>query len=208
MTGTIPRQVWTFWHSEEARPKIVQMCLRSWARWNPTYKIEVLTPNTLSSYVPASLLVHTLFTDSWARLADLARLWVLSVHGGVWMDASILLGAPLESPGFIPETLDPWVDFVGFYLDAYTSKTRTWFCPVIESWCFACKPKSAFMACWCKEFGTLVMFESVDNYVATRRDHDMIDLQNIDDQRSLICLPSPTCCITESACRYHVSPRV
>jgi hypothetical protein len=177
---TIPRQIWTFWHSEEARPKIVWMCMRSWKRWNPLYTIEVLTPNTLSAYVPASLLVHACFRDSWARLADLVRLWVLSVHGGVWMDASILLGAPLESPGFLPETLDSSVDFVGFYLGSFTSETRAWFCPVIENWCFACKPQSPFAVRWREEFSSLVAFASVNDYVVTRRDRDMVDLQNID----------------------------
>jgi hypothetical protein len=148
--------------------------LDSWAHWNPDYTIQVLNPTTAASFVPADLLSYPLF-NSWSHLADLVRLWVLSVHGGVWMDASILLGAPLESPGFL-ETQD--VEFVGFYLDVFTSKTRTWFCPVIESWCFACRPQSTFVLRWCREFSRITEFPSVQDYVETLRSY--VDFQHID----------------------------
>ena len=75
------------------------------------------------------------------------RLHVLARHGGVWLDATILLAAPLQ---FLEGVYTPkGPAFTGFYLQGFTL-TRCM--PVVESWAFAARPGSVFMRLWRDQF--------------------------------------------------------
>lgn len=96
------QNVWTFWNSGWDR--LVPWCQRSIINWvrrlGPQWTVRVLdnvpgSPNHLSSYVPTHYF-PTAFNEGTItgppqHISDLARLPLLYIHGGVWMDAGMIL---------------------------------------------------------------------------------------------------------------------
>lgn len=185
MTRKIPPIIWTFWHSDEA-PPLVRLCQRRWAHFNPDYQIRVLTFSNVETFVPKVLLSQECFQDSLTRVSDLVRLWVLSVYGGVWLDASILLGEPLASPGFLGASMaTESTTFIGFYIQSMMSKERDWSCPVVENWCFACVPRCPFVTRWREEFCLMPRYGSAEAYVQALQ--TWVDIQAINNPVYLAC---------------------
>jgi hypothetical protein len=155
-----PKRIWTYWDREDRIPKTVKMCMRGWAKWNPDYEIVLLTKKNYRGYVtiPEELTSHPNFNDMPARFADLVRVWVLAEHGGIWIDSSIILKAPLDDWLF-----PKYAEFSGFYIDGMTKTT-----PVIENWFFACNKGSPFVKKWRDEFSKIAQYSCVEQYVTSR----------------------------------------
>lgn len=165
------KKIWTYWHDKEL-PQIIQLCFQTWKKHNPGYEFIVLNKENYRSYIkslPDDIANHPNFNDNHARFADLLRLFVISEHGGVWADASILCTQPLD------EWVDENAQFTGFYLDGWTVNKDY---PVIESWFFASTPDCEFMRRWRDEFVELKNFASADDYFQNRKDMG-VDFQNI-----------------------------
>jgi len=169
----VPRKIWTYWNTEKI-PKTAQMCIASWQKYNPDYEIVLMTKKNYMGYVtiPNEVLEHPNFNDSHARFSDLVRLYALVEHGGVWIDSSILLKAPLDTWLF-PRS----AEFSGFYPDGFTKKGSP---PVIESWFFACNKHSEFVRLWRDEFVKMVYFPNVEKYIESKK-QEGVDFQKIDD---------------------------
>lgn len=168
----VPRKIWTYWDDPLKIPKTVKMCMKGWAKWNPDYEITLLTKKNYHSYVtiPDEIREHPNFQDSPQRFSDLIRLWTLAEHGGVWIDASILLNAPLD------DWLFPrYAEFSGFYMERHTTKKQY---PVLESFFFGSNKGSPFVRKWRDEFSELARYPSVDSYVDSRIKMG-IDIQNL-----------------------------
>jgi hypothetical protein len=162
--NNIPAIIWTYWNSEEI-PEIVQLCIASWRRHNPTYEVRVLTPATLGDYIDVDVKSLS-FIDSPAREADAVRLLVLEQFGGVWSDATVLATQPYS---FSRDNT-----FVGYYMESFTSDERF---PVLEAWFFATVPHGSFITKWRKAFFMLEEFESAEEAVNSVR--ESTDLQKI-----------------------------
>jgi hypothetical protein len=144
-----PKIIWTYWD----RPsKSQELCKQSWKKWNPNYEIIVLTKKNYTGYVTIGEEIrnHPIFTD---RFSDLIHLWVLAERGGVWMDPTILLTAPLDQWLF-----PKYAEFSGFHLDKQ-----------IQMWFMAVNKKSAFLKMWRDEFSELARFPNVEQYVESRK---------------------------------------
>ena len=155
-----PKRIWTYWDREDRIPKTVKMCMRGWAKWNPDYEIVLLTKKNYKGYVtiPNELTSHPNFNDMPARFADLVQVWALAEHGGIWIDSSIILKAPLDDWLF-----PKYAEFSGFYINGMTKTT-----PVIENWFFACNKGSPFVKKWRDEFSKIAQYSCVEQYVNSR----------------------------------------
>jgi hypothetical protein len=169
----VPKKIWTYWDNPRKIPKSVKMCMEGWKKYNPNYKIILLTKENYKGYVtiPVELTSHPNFNDFPARFADLVRIWTLAEHGGVWIDSSMILKAPLDDWLF-PRS----AEFSGFYIDGFTSNKKY---PVIENWFFACNKRSEFVRLWRDEFSEIGKFPNVEKYVESRR--KFVDFQKIDN---------------------------
>lgn len=158
----VPKVLWAYWDSDNI-PSIVQKCIDGWKQYNPDWKVVVLNKKNLKQYVSIAdrYVNHPLFNDSHARFTDLVRLCALAEHGGVWIDASIILTERLEKWLFAKEA-----EFVGFYLESFTTMSSS---PVIESWFLVSQKDSMFMRLWRDEFLSISMFDSVKQYTDSRR---------------------------------------
>lgn len=83
--------VWTFWEGE--KPEIVRKCESSWKKHLPMskYALHFLSPE--SSEVQAMTFPQNI---TMTQKSNLIRLRLLEEQGGVWMDASVYLTAPLD----------------------------------------------------------------------------------------------------------------
>ncbi len=166
-----PRVFWTFWDSE-ALPRLVQACQASWRRFHPDFAIVTLTPVTLAEHF-LNLDRDFRWATTAARKADVARAFVVSAYGGVWLDATMMLVRPLTF--MEPVLAEQGPQFTGFYIPGPT-KVPCW--PVVESWAFAARPGAVFMDRWKK------VFFDVPNHAegVTEALHELVNTKGVDVQ--------------------------
>lgn len=172
--GGIPRVIWTYWDADEV-PRVVQLCIESWKRHNPSHKVVVLGPHNLAESVPELDLEGYSYAKTPQRIADFIRLHVIKKHGGVWVDASFLMNSSIE---FVHQEGAKGADLVGFYIDGFTSHCDY---PVIENWFFAAKKECPFVAKWLEQFEKT---NEHDDYVAYALANG-VNLQKIADPNYL-----------------------
>ena len=169
--NSFPKTIWTYWKSKDLPPIIVK-CIESWSKYNPSYKIHVVSDQNIQSFLPGFDVNALKHNDAPARESDFVRIHLLSKFGGFWLDSSIICTKSLD-----------WIqkrshgkEFFGFYIPNFTTDERY---PVIENWCFACIPNSTFVTNWRDEFMRINSFKLVDDYVRDVEVTHKIDLQNL-----------------------------
>src|SRR3954453_20542988 len=131
MAEGLPRVVWTLWlQGWETAPPLVQACLRSWQRRNPTWTVRTLTRDNISQYLDLLSTYPDVNLDQIpaAALSDMIRIALLSQHGGVWADSTVFCVMPL----------DRWIDDysrTGFFAFARPGPDR-----MLSSWFLASEP--------------------------------------------------------------------
>ena len=99
-----PPTIWILWMQgwNENTPWLVWEVRRSWEGFNHNWRVVALDANTLSEYVDMSsgsaLNLMSDFNSGVpiAVYSDMVRLALLSAHGGVWADATMLCMTPLD----------------------------------------------------------------------------------------------------------------
>lgn len=155
--SAIPRILWTYWQG--APPPLVQRCLDNWRRLHPHFDIRILDERSVLQHLPA---IPTVLEGALpAKRADWIRLELLRRHGGIWLDASTILTQPLD--WVLAEQARTGADFVGYYLQQYTSVPQR---PVVENWFMAAPPGSPFIEDLQREFTQEVIARTGEQYIA------------------------------------------
>ena len=162
--NNIPKIIWTYWDNPDKLPKAVKLCMESWKKSNPDYQIVLLTKKNFKGYVtiPYEIQNHPHYNDSPQRFADLVRLYALEEHGGVWLDASVLVKQPLLSDWIFPKH----AEYAGYFQKEYSVDDKT---PAIENWFMAANKNSAFIKSWKKEFLEIANFRDIHAYLESRK---------------------------------------
>jgi hypothetical protein len=136
-TASIPKIIWTYWQATPP-PAFIQACVDNWRHHAPDHQVRLLDRSSLDAWLPA---LRPDFDSLPAyRQADWLRVQLLARHGGVWMDASMLLSRDLS---WLHETQKRRAaDYVGFYIDRYTTRPAL---PIIENWMMASVPGGRFV---------------------------------------------------------------
>ena len=166
--NVVPKKIWTYWHNPDNSgvnkiPKAVKLCMESWKKFNPDYEIVLLTKKNFQGYVtiPDAYRTHPHFNDSPQRFSDLVRLYVVEEHGGIWIDASVLIKQHFD------EWLFPkYAEYSGFYSGPFTIDPKA---PVIETWFFAANKNSKFIKLWKQEFLEMANFKDIQGYLDSRK---------------------------------------
>lgn len=120
-----------FWQQGLAdAPHLVQRCVKSWAQYNPTWKLVVLDGSSSQELLRQHPALAQL---GLAHQSDLLRLELLGRHGGVWADATCLCRCPL----------DQWIDDCcssGFFAFDRPGRDR-----LIANWFLAAQPESTLL---------------------------------------------------------------
>ena len=133
----IPRVIWTYWQTAPV-PPFIQACLDNWRRFAPDHEVRLLDRSNVAQWLPA---LRVDFDEMPAyRQADWLRIQLLAQHGGIWMDASMLLSRDLA---WLHETRRRRAaDYIGFYIDRYTTRPEL---PIVENWMMASVPGGLFV---------------------------------------------------------------
>lgn len=155
-SSKIPCVIYTFWDSKSTIPESVVKCINSWKKYLPDYKINIITKENITSYIPFDIyaLQHSISSQ---KISDFLRLYLLSKNGGIWMDASVYLNRPLDWMHGIQSKTN--CEFIGY--DYRINKTYHY---NIESWFLACIPNSQFMNDWCTEMFRCNNFKTLREY--------------------------------------------
>jgi len=95
---TVPRVVWTYWDTWPDAPAVVKHCVASWVLMNPTWKVRLVTDETVLTYLPSGWT-----REKWnnvtvgAHKGDVLRIVLLARRGGVWADATLFCLLPLDA---------------------------------------------------------------------------------------------------------------
>ncbi|MFG6431218.1 glycosyltransferase family 32 protein [Roseateles sp. LYH14W] len=132
----IPKVIWTYWQTEPA-PDFIVACLENWRRFAPDHEIRLLHRASALDWLPG--LRADFDTLPAYRQADWLRIQLLARHGGVWMDASILLARDLD--WLHQQRARRAASYVGFYVDRFTARPEQ---PIVENWLMAAVPGCPF----------------------------------------------------------------
>lgn len=94
--------IWQYWGQgiNKGLPPIVQLCFSSVDRYRDNYTIIRLDDSNICEYLEFPNFVWEKRKNTEFKLAffaDLLRLALLYCYGGIWIDATILLTAPIDS---------------------------------------------------------------------------------------------------------------
>ena len=104
------RIIWMCWlQGLDNAPEIVKMCVASVKQNMPNYEVRVLTAENLFEYVTLPEHIVKKYkngTISFTHFSDILRTALLVQHGGIWLDATVLLTDELptqmtETPLFL-----------------------------------------------------------------------------------------------------------
>ena len=94
--------IWQYWSqgfSKGSLPEVVQMCFDSVDKHKGDYRVVRVCDENLREYIDLPQFVYEKYNNGLfgkAHFSDLVRLALLKAYGGVWLDATILLTAPLK----------------------------------------------------------------------------------------------------------------
>jgi hypothetical protein len=138
---SIPKVIYTYWdHFEEN--EIVQTIVSTWSAKIPgDWKINILSAKNVHHYVDPKLLERWMALQDSIRFSDFLRIYLLSTHGGVWMDAGILVinGSFLDT--FRQEMMHRKMDILLYEFKVFSLPNQ----PYLENWFFMCPQNSRFM---------------------------------------------------------------
>ena len=130
-----PETIWSFWDGTNV-PDIVRACVKSIEKNAKPFVHKMLDFKTIGDYSNLPGYIHDRVrggTMSLIHFSDVLRLNLLLNHGGVWMDATDFMTAPI--PGFITDA-----DFFVFLTDK-----KTYFSYSFMQNCFIRAKKNAFL---------------------------------------------------------------
>ena len=100
-----PQIIWQYWESKDGSvPPLVQACLNSVDKFKGNRKRIILNPDNLKDYVNIPEIFWQMREQGLIKTAffsDILRTCLLIQHGGIWMDATVLLTE--ELPQYITD---------------------------------------------------------------------------------------------------------
>ncbi len=112
----IPKVIHLCWFSNDPFPVEIKVCIDTWKRLLPDYKIRRWTyEDAIAINIP--FINEALGEKKWAFAADVVRFYALYKEGGVYMDSDIYLKRRFDE--FIPES-----GFATFNELTYENDTR------------------------------------------------------------------------------------
>ena len=129
MLAEIPKKLWLYWNSPlESAPDVVQVSVKSWKAKNPDYEVILLNDENLEAFLgfDFNALFHISTVNlGFAMKADILRLYLLSVHGGVWADTTTFSIRSLSE--WLPECSSQTGFFTFRHLKNKTRPVEAWF---------------------------------------------------------------------------------
>ena len=114
--------IWVCWlQGEESAPAIVKKCINSIRKHSAGYEVVVVTSDNLGSLVEIPSFITEKLKKKrmqFATYSDYIRLALLAKYGGIWIDATVFLSAP------IPDIVGICCELHPFLLEFLCNKRR------------------------------------------------------------------------------------
>lgn len=136
-----PRIIWTYWdQGHKVLPAFHKLCLESWRKSCPDWRIEVVDRETIFHFVQPEDLPLT-FDEMTRRQhrADCARSALLYRHGGIYMDPTTLAFKDVSHVVHFQEIERGAKDYAGFFRSSHN---------FVENWFMACRKGCEFITRW------------------------------------------------------------
>ncbi len=107
--------VWVFWYQGlKNAPMIIKKCIESQKKYLEGYTINIITKENIKDFVSLPEYILEKFNDgiiSYTHFSDILRISLLSEHGGIWLDSTVLLTDRLpeyitDSPFFVYKSIE------------------------------------------------------------------------------------------------------
>lgn len=118
----IPKIIHLCWFSNDSYPVEIKVCLDTWKRLLPDYKVRVWNYDDAKA-INIPYLNEALELRRWAFAADVVRFYAVYTEGGVYMDSDIFLYKRFDK--FIPDEGDIFVTFNDGIPDNYVVGKET-----------------------------------------------------------------------------------
>ena len=84
--------IFTFWEPKEKMPGFLKLCIKTWKKNLPDYKIIILDYKQAKYYIGENLF-SKLICNNMSRMvqSDAIRVAILNKFGGIWMDADTII---------------------------------------------------------------------------------------------------------------------
>ncbi|MBO1278930.1 glycosyltransferase family 32 protein [Acinetobacter nosocomialis] len=151
----IPKIIWIYWDTK--KPELVERCLECIKSLNREYIIHILDNNNINDFCKIDFSQFESLTPQLK--SDLLRLYLLYNHGGIWVDASVILYSNLD--WIIDLCNNNKTKAFGYYSNTNTTVKQY---PVIESWLLASEKDNPFFKEWLIEL-TYAIKLGVKNYI-------------------------------------------
>ena len=147
----MPRVIWMFWAQGMAGlGPFRRACIQSWVCHNPGWRVVLLGIPSCFSYIDRSDLPDKWQCLCWPALSDAVRLSLLSRHGGVYVDVSVICGRSLDD--WLHSSEDHCLDLEAFYYPNFGASHHCNRGEYLENWFLACPRGSGLMSRWHSAF--------------------------------------------------------
>lgn len=164
----IPKVIWLYWNDEIINSATVQLCLDIIKNLHPDYEVHFIYRTNLAAYLPN--FPTELFKKPSNFVSDMVRLMLLEQHGGIYLDATVLLSKPLDWA--MELQAKHCSEAVLYYADENTLDEKF---PMVETWFIAALPQSAFIKAWREEYQACMLSANSDTYY---KNNDILPLTN------------------------------
>lgn len=138
----LPKKIWIYW--EGSFPDFVEKCVENIRVKNPSYEVYLLNTENVSLY--SQIDFSQLMDATPQQKADLLRFDLLYHHGGIWLDASIIV---YESLDWIENIMQKnKTEVFAYYRRKNTTNVNY---PVLENWLLAGVENNLFFKNWFDE---------------------------------------------------------
>lgn len=138
----IPKKIWIYWEGDY--PEFVHKCVNNIREKNSDFEVNLLNPENVHHYSKVNLNEMSHATPQ--QKADLLRFDLIYHHGGIWLDASIIV---YENLNWIQQLVDQTqTEIFTFYRKRNTTNLNA---PVIENWLLASTQHNLFFKEWFDE---------------------------------------------------------
>lgn len=91
----IPKIIHYCWFSGEEMPPFTKMCLKSWQKKMPDYKLRLWDANSFD-FNTVPFVREAYKAKKWAFVTDYIRLYALYTEGGIYMDTDVKVFKPFD----------------------------------------------------------------------------------------------------------------
>lgn len=84
--------IWTFWEPKEKIPAYLKLCMKTWQKFLPEYKVIIVDYENLEQYLGKNFFDPILYQKfSLPKQADAIRCALLEKYGGIWLDCDTII---------------------------------------------------------------------------------------------------------------------